>query len=108
METKRRFKSTLATKQRGITKETSVVTHTVIRRYGKHLIELAKDLEINPVIVNPLTTPRVCAVSKRTRIFANIIKKSDIEFISRYGRDLLVNNFKIYLWNKKLMNYRGA
>lgn len=89
METKRRFKSTLATKQRGITKETSVVTHTVIRRYGKHLIELAKDSEINPVIVDPLTPPRVCAVSKRTRIFANIIKKSDIEFISRYGRDLL-------------------
>lgn len=88
METKRRFKSTLATKQRETTKG-GAVTHTVIRKYGKHMIELAKDLEINPVIVDPLTTPRVCAVSKRTRIFANIIKKSDIEFISRYGRDLL-------------------
>ncbi len=88
METKRRFKSTLATKQRETTKG-GAVTHTVIRKYGKHMIELTKILETNPVIVEPLTKPKEYTVSKRTRIFANIIKKSDIEFISRYGRDLL-------------------
>ena len=89
METKRRFKSTLATKQRETAKGGAIVTHTVIRKYGKHMIELTKILETNPVIVEPLTKPKEYKVSKRVRIFANIIKKSDIEFISRYGRDLL-------------------
>jgi hypothetical protein len=89
METKRRFKSTLATKQRGTAKETSIVTHTVIRKYGKHMIELTKILETSPVIVEPLTKPKTYTVRKSTRLIANIFKKSDIEFISRYGRDLL-------------------
>ena len=89
METKRRFKSTLATKQRGTAKETSIVTHTVIRKYGKHMIELTKILETSPVIVEPITKPKTYTVRKSTRLIDNIFKKSDIEFISRYGRDLL-------------------
>ena len=89
MEMKRRIKSTLATKQKNLVAGSVVVTQTIIRKYGKHTIELTQTWEDKPIVVEPSVKPRVYKVSKRARLFANVMKKSDVEFIAQMGRDIL-------------------
>lgn len=64
---------------------------SLVRKCGANYIELAQETVIRSMVAEATIRrqPQKHIVGPTTKLFAKILKKSDIEFISRYGRDLL-------------------
>lgn len=75
METKRRFNSTLATKQKAKIKGVSISAKTITRKYGDNIIELSQAVAIRPTVVSPFATLEKRETSRSSGIFAKMIKK---------------------------------
>lgn len=70
----------------------NTITHrSLVRKCGANNIELAHETVIRSIVAEATFRQQSSkhVVGTTTKLFAKILKKSDIEFISRYGRDLL-------------------
>lgn len=75
METKKRFYTTLASKQKEKITRKSIIDQAMMRKYGNNIIKLTQVVTITPIEVSPFTTLEVASTSKDTKIFSKIRKK---------------------------------
>ena len=75
MEMKRRFNSTLASKQKSKKTRSSLIAQSMTRKYGGSIIELTQTVTIRPIEVSPFATLESKSDNKRSMFLSKIIKE---------------------------------